>query len=227
VLNFTNQAKAEGGSVNIKAVLFDMDGLIFDTEGVCKKSWQHAAREQGLDLSDAFYQHFIGVQDIDCESLLEVEFAEKLNMARFKRVRDLLLAVEREKDSAYKSGFEALFFELINRGFKCALVTSSALPLVQHHFSGCDYLSLFDALITSEQVKNGKPAADCYLMACAQLHLSPAECLVLEDSNNGMRSAIGAGCHAIMIPDLQQPDRDVAQQATAVLSNLLEVRQFL
>jgi beta-phosphoglucomutase-like phosphatase (HAD superfamily) len=213
--------------VKIKAVLFDMDGLIFDTEGLYKETWQHAAREQGLELSDAFYQNFIGVQDAECESLLLIKFSEKLNMARFRRVRDSMLSAERAKGIVYKCGFEELFSELKNRNFKSALVTSSALPLVQHHFAGFDYLSLFDVVITSENVKNGKPAPDCYLMACAQLNISPSESLVLEDSNNGMRAAIGAGCNAIMIPDLLPPDSDVAQRATSIVSNLFEVRQFL
>jgi len=226
-LKLTNKLMTDGERLNIKAVLFDMDGLIFDTEGLYKKSWQHAAREQGLELSDAFYQNFIGVQDAECERLLLMQFSKKLNMVRFRRVRDRMLSVEREKGTAYKIGFDALFTELKDRGFKCALVTSSAMPLVQHHFAGFDYLSLFDAIITSENVKNGKPAPDCYLMACEQLNLSPTECLVLEDSNNGMRSAISAGCHAVMIPDLLKPDSDVAQRATSVLSNLMEVRRFL
>ncbi|HEY7864987.1 MAG TPA: HAD family phosphatase [Psychromonas sp.] len=213
--------------MKIKAVLFDMDVLVFDTEGLYKKLWQHAAREQGLELSDDFYRNFIGVQDVECESLLLIKFSEKLNMARFRRVRDRMLSAERAKGIAYKCGFEVLFSELKNRNFKCALVTSSALPLVQHHFAGFDYLSLFDAVITAENVKNGKPAPDCYLMACAQLNISPAESLVLEDSNNGMRAAIGAGCNAVMIPDLLPPDSDVAQRATSIVNNLFEVRQFL
>jgi len=213
--------------MKIKAVLFDMDGLIFDTEGLYKKSWQHAAREQGLELSDAFYQNFIGVQDAECERLLLMKFAEKLNMDRFRRVRDRMLSAERAEGIVYKIGFEALFIELKDRDFKCGLVTSSSLPLVQHHFTGFDYLSQFDAVVTSENVENGKPAPDCYLMACEQLNISPAECLVLEDSNNGMRSALDAGCHAVMIPDLLQPDSDVARRATSVLSNLMEVRRFI
>lgn len=168
-----------------------------------------------------------GVQDAQCERLLVIKFAEKLNMTRFRRVRDRMLSAEREKGISYKTGFEALFFELKDRGFKCALVTSSTLPLVQHHFTGCDYLPLFDAVITAENVKNSKPAPDCYLMASEQLNIAPAQCLVLEDSNNGMRSAIGAGCYAVMIPDLLRPDTEVAQRATSVVSNLMEVRQFL
>jgi len=213
--------------MNIKAVLFDMDGLIFDTEGLYKKSWQHAVSEQGLELTDKYYQKFIGVQDAECERLLDMKFGEQLDMARFRQVRDTMLDAERENGIAYKTGFKELFAELKGREFKCALVTSSALPQAQHHFAGTDYLSLFDAVITAEKVKNGKPAPDCYCMASEQLDIAPVECLVLEDSNNGMRAGLNAGCHAIMIPDLLKPDEDVAERATSVVGSLAEVRQLL
>ena len=213
--------------MNIKAVLFDMDGLIFDTEGLYKKSWQYAVSEQGLQLTDEYYQNFIGVQDAECESLLEVKFAEQFDMGRFRQVRDTMLAAEREKGIAYKDGFEELFSWLKGREFKCALVTSSSLQQVQHHFTSSDYLSLFDVVITAEKVKNGKPAPDCYRLTCEQLAIAPAQCLVLEDSNNGMRAGLEAGCYAVMIPDLLKPDADVAQRATAVISSLTEVKLFI
>ena len=88
-------------------------------------------------------------------------------------------------------------------------------------------MSLFDVVITAEKVKNSKPAPDCYRMASEQLDIAPSDCLVLEDSNNGMRAGLNAGCHAVMIPDLLTPDADVAERATSVLRNLAEVRQFL
>ncbi|WP_028865953.1 HAD family hydrolase [Psychromonas aquimarina] len=213
--------------MDIKAVLFDMDGLIFDTEGLYKKSWQHAVSEQGLELTDEYYKKFIGVQDAECERLLQMKFAEQLDMARFRLVRDVMLEAEIEKGIAYKTGFEELFAGLKSREFKCALVTSSALPQVEHHFSGSGYLSLFDALITAEKVENGKPAPDCYSMACEQLDTAAAECLVLEDSNNGMRAGLDAGCYAVMIPDLLPPDADVAERARAVVASLAEVEKFL
>ncbi|MDF2155738.1 HAD family phosphatase [Vibrio sp. CAU 1672] len=213
--------------MNIKAVLFDMDGLIFDTEGLYKKSWQRAVSEQGLALTDEYYQNFIGVQDANCERLLELEFGDQLNMEQFIRVRDAMLKAERENGVAYKSGFKELFAELKQNNVKCALVTSSALPQVHHHFADTNYLEMFDVIVTAEHVKNGKPAPDCYRMATEQLGLAPAECLVLEDSNNGMRAGLAAGCHAIMIPDLLEPDADVTKHATSVLGSLTEVKPFV
>ena len=80
--------QAEGESMEIKAVLFDMDGLIFDTEGLYKISWQHAAREQGFELDDDFYQSFIGVQDVECERRVAARFGEGLDLDRFREVRN-------------------------------------------------------------------------------------------------------------------------------------------
>ncbi|WP_019614202.1 HAD family hydrolase [Psychromonas ossibalaenae] len=213
--------------MNIKAVLFDMDGLIFDTEGLYKKSWQHAVSEQGLQLSDEYYKKFIGVQDAGCERLLQMKFAQQLDMPRFRLARDRMLEAEMDKGIAYKNGFKELFAVLKSAQLKCALVTSSALPKAEHHFAGSGYISQFDALITAEKVENGKPAPDCYLMASEQLGIAAAECLVLEDSNNGMRAALDAGCYAVMVPDLLPPDADVAERAVAVVASLADVEQFL
>ncbi|PSW20767.1 HAD family phosphatase [Photobacterium sanctipauli] len=213
--------------MNIKAVLFDMDGLIFDTEGLYKTCWQYAADEQELLLSDDDYQSFIGVQDAECERRLVNQFGEMLDLARFRQVRDAMVVAEREKGVAYKPGFDVIFAFLKQQNLKCALVTSSALAQVKHHFADSGYLAQFDVVITSENVTNGKPAPDCYLMACEQLDIAPADCLVLEDSNNGMRAGLDAGCHAVMIPDLLSPAADVAERAMAIVTSLSDVKAYL
>lgn len=213
--------------MDIKAVLFDMDGLIFDTEGLYKVSWQHAATEQGFVLDDEFYRAFIGVQDAECERRVTDRFGDKLDLERFKQVRDTDFHVRRDKGVDYKPGFDLLFEQLKTKGLKCALVTSSALAEVKHHFAGSEYLAQFDVVITSEDVKNGKPHPDCYRMASEQLDIAPADCLVLEDSNNGMRAGLDAGCKAVMIPDLLSPSEDVAERAHAVLDSLAEVPRLL
>ena len=216
-----------GVIMEIQAVLFDMDGLIFDTEGLYKVSWQLAASEQGLELDDDFYRSFIGVQDAECERRVEAKFGDKLDLERFKRVRDTDLHVRKANGVAYKPGFDLLFEQLKDKGLKCALVTSSALADVKHHFNGSEYLTQFDTVITSEDVVNGKPHPDCYRMASEQLDITPAACLVLEDSNNGMRAGLDAGCQAVMIPDLLQPSREVADRAHAVLGSLADVTRLL
>ncbi|UMM02734.1 HAD family phosphatase [Vibrio campbellii] len=189
----------------LKAVLFDMDGLIFDTESIYKQSWQYAATKQGLTITDDFYQQFIGVQDPECERILAEHFQDAIDMPRYKAVRDEHFHNLRNQGIALKPGFDALFYAIKQHGLLTAIVTSSHLPEVKHNFTGSEYLAQFDLVITAEDVERGKPNPDCYQMAYRQLGVDAKQCLVLEDSNNGIKAALTAECHAVMIPDLLPP----------------------
>ncbi|WJT06584.1 HAD family hydrolase [Vibrio harveyi] len=189
----------------LKAVLFDMDGLIFDTESIYKQSWQYAANEQGLAITDDFYQQFIGVQDPECERILAEHFQQAIDMPRYKAVRDEHFHHLRDQGIALKPGFDSLLRAIKQRGLLTAIVTSSHLPEVKHNFNNTEYLTQFDLVITAEDVERGKPNPDCYQMACHHLGIDAKESLVLEDSNNGIKAALAAECHAVMIPDLLPP----------------------
>ncbi|WP_104037096.1 HAD family hydrolase [Vibrio jasicida] len=189
----------------LKAVLFDMDGLIFDTESIYKQSWQYAATEQGLTITDDFYQQFIGVQDPECERILAEHFQDAIDMPRYKAVRDEHFHNLRNQGIALKPGFDALFYAIKQHGLLTAIVTSSHLPKVKHNFAGSKYLAQFDLVITAEDVERGKPNPDCYQMAYRHLGVDAKQCLVLEDSNNGIKAAFAAKCQAVMIPDLLPP----------------------
>ncbi len=186
----------------LKAILFDMDGLIFDTESVYKQSWQYAATEQNLTISDNFYQQFIGMQDPDCEQLLVEYFHGALDIERYRSTRDTHYQQIRQQGVAMKPGFEALMAFIKQRSLRAALVTSSSFVDVEFNFLPTVYLNQFETVVSAEDVTRSKPHPEGYLKACQRLDLDPNECLVLEDSNNGIRSALAAGCHAAMIPDL-------------------------
>ncbi|MCG9574781.1 HAD family phosphatase [Vibrio tubiashii] len=206
----------------LKAVLFDMDGLIFDTESIYKLSWQYAASEQNLDLSDDFYQQFIGVQDPECERILAERFQNALDLSRYKQVRDDHFHRLRSNGIAFKPGFDQLFQDIKRRGLATAIVTSSHLAEVKYNFTTSDYLPQFDLVITAEDVERGKPYPDCYQMAYTRLGFTAKECLVLEDSNNGVIAALAAGCPVVMVPDLVAPSDEVNTEAI-VLNSLEQV----
>ncbi|KJY83565.1 haloacid dehalogenase [Vibrio galatheae] len=210
----------------LKAILFDMDGLIFDTESVYKQSWQYAATEQHLTISDGFYQQFIGVQDPDCERLLVKHFQSALDIERYRTTRDAHYQQLRQQGIAIKPGFAALLAFIKQRGLRTALVTSSPLVDVKFNFSPTDYLSQFELVISAEDVVRSKPHPEGYQKACKRLGLAPDECLVLEDSNNGIRAALTAGCHAVMIPDLLPPLPEW-QDRIIQLDNLHQVIEIL
>ncbi|NOH24411.1 HAD family hydrolase [Vibrio europaeus] len=202
----------------LKAVLFDMDGLIFDTESIYKLSWQYAAGEQNLDLSDDFYQQFIGVQDPECERILAEYFQDALDLSRYKQVRDDHFHRLRSNGIAFKPGFDQLFQDIKRRGLATAIVTSSHLAEVKYNFATSDYLPQFDLVITAEDVERGKPYPDCYQMAYTRLGFKAKECLVLEDSNNGVKAALAADCPVVMVPDLLPPQTEIIDKITVVES---------
>ncbi|MGL6314798.1 HAD family hydrolase [Vibrio sp. WXL103] len=206
----------------IKAVLFDMDGLIFDSESLYKRSWQFAASEQGLVISEDLYQNFIGVQDPECEQMLVEAFADQFDLQRFIQVRDQHFHNARAEGIPFKPGFAELFSAIQSKQLKTAIVTSAPRADVEHNFSRSDYLSQFDLVITAEDVKRGKPNPDCYQMAYQSLGLSAQQCLVLEDSNNGAHAGLAASCQVIMIPDLL-PALPEYQDKVTLLSSLDQV----
>lgn len=210
----------------LKAVLFDMDGLIFDTESIYKQSWQYAATEQGLTITDDFYQQFIGVQDPECERILAEHFQDTIDMPRYKAVRDEHFHNLRNQGIALKPGFDSLFYAIKQHGLLTAIVTSSHLPEVKHNFAGNEYLTQFDLVITAEDVERGKPNPDCYQMAYRHLGVDAKQCLVLEDSNNGIKAALAAKCQAVMIPDLLPPQPEL-EDKVIIKASLEEVIPLL
>lgn len=211
----------------ISTLLFDMDGLIFDTEKIYKSGWQYAAKELGFELTDDFYQRFIGVQDQDCETMLCDKLGPSFDLAQFRIIRDKQIKHLRQQGIDYKTGFYQLFAHAKQKGLNMAIVTSSYSPEVHHNFADSNYLHQFDAIITAEDVENGKPQPDCYLQACRRLNVSPTECLVLEDSNNGIRAGYHAGCQTVMIPDLLPPELEVQAMANHIVASLTDVIALL
>ncbi len=143
-------------------------------------------------MSDEFYQQFIGIQDPECERMLAAHFADQIDMSRYCSDRDEHFHSLREKGIACKPGFAELFANIKSRGLKTAIVTSSRRPEVEHNFRNSDYLSQFDIVITAE------------------------DCIALEDSNNGVKAGLDAGCRVVMVPDLLPPQKHYLDQVTII-----------
>lgn len=142
-------------------------------------------------------------------------------------MRDQHYKALRQTGITYKNGFIELFNYLSQRNIRLALVTSSHLVDVKHNFANSSYLNQFELLVAAEDVKQGKPNPECYLLTCQGLSLEPEYCLVLEDSNPGMQAALDAGCQAAMIPDLLAPNPAIKRRANYVLEQLEQVIQIV
>lgn len=187
---------------NFDAILFDMDGTIFDSETVHREGWKITANQFGQVFTDEMYLEFIGVTTPDCMKLAieifnnEVEL-EAFSAAYYDNIKQLV-----QKGMPLKTGFMA-YFELIKKLNKpIGIVTSSPVSGVQGNFSHYNFLSEFNVLVTRDDVNQFKPNPEPYLLACEQLGVKPERTIVFEDSNTGATAGLDAGCYTIGIPDL-------------------------
>jgi HAD superfamily hydrolase (TIGR01509 family) len=209
-----------------QAVIFDMDGLMLDSETVCRAVWRRAAGEQGFALSDAMYLGFVGRRTADCEALMEQLFGAGFSRPAFQtRAADLWHAHVRNYGLEHKPGLLELLDALERLHIPKAVATSTvrAEALV----SLGSLFARFGALAAGDEVHNGKPAPDIFLLAAERLNADPTRCLALEDSEAGAIAATAAGMAAIIVPDLKQPSPEVAARALAVLPSLREVAAML
>jgi len=203
------------------AVLFDMDGLLLDTEVTLKRIWQREAAGLGFDLSDDLYVHLVGVPNVLCEEKL-VQWFNNFPLDEFRR---RWKAAREEERRTVGIPPKAGAFELVSwieeQGVPMALATSSRREAVERNRAFCPELFRFASIMTVEEVERPKPDPDIYLRTCAVLGVSPGACVIFEDSNPGMRAAIASGARAIMIPDLVTPEPEVLAGAARIFPSLV------
>lgn len=202
------------------AVLFDMDGLLIDSEVTLKRIWQDCAARLGFDLHDGLYAHLVGVPNVLCEEKLVSWFAD-FPLDEFRRAWK---ATREEQHMSggipLKSGALELVAWLEGQEVPLALATSSSREAVDRHRANWPELFRFSSIMTVEQVARPKPDPDIYLRTCVCLGVAPADCVIFEDSNPGMRAAIASGARAIMIPELVAPEPLVRAGAAHIYPSL-------
>jgi beta-phosphoglucomutase-like phosphatase (HAD superfamily) len=203
------------------AVLFDMDGLLLDTEATLKLIWQREAAWLGFDLSDDLYAHLVGVPNVLCEEKL-MQWFRNFPLDEFRRRWKAAREEERRTVGIPpKAGAFELVTWIEGQGVPMALSTSSTREAVERNRAFCPELFRFASIMTVEEVERPKPDPDIYLRTCAALGVSPGACVIFEDSNPGMRAAIASGARAIMIPDLVTPEPEVRAGAARIFPSLV------
>ncbi|MCE5343832.1 MAG: HAD family phosphatase [Eubacteriales bacterium] len=188
----------------IRAVLFDMDGVLFDTEALGQRAMMQISRELGYPISETFYLNTLGVPDAECRAIYQkgmgADFPYDEASVRF---RTFFFEYNRAHALPRKPGLMECLTGLKARGIKIALVTSTVRPLVMEYFAAMpDVAVCFDTLVCGGEVPHGKPAPDMYLAAANALGCVPAECVGVEDSYSGVQSIRASGARCVMIPDL-------------------------
>ncbi len=212
----------------IKAIIFDKDGTLHDTEKVFEAAWLLAARELGVPdiettLRDCTGMTIPAIADYWAEKYPTIPFKEYLPRRQYHFNRMVA------EEIPVKAGACELLACLRARGYRIGLATSTGYADAMVHLRRTDMLQYFDegAIITGDMVEQGKPAPDIYLLAAARLGVEPADCLGVEDSNNGVRAIHAAGMRAVMIPDIVCPAEDARALAWRMLGNLAELADVL
>ena len=195
-----------GRDITIKGILFDMDGLILDTEKLYTRFWQEAANSLGYPMTR---EQAIGMRSLNREfgaAKLQSYFDRPIDYeaVRGKRIELMNAYIEKEGVEVKPGIYELLEF-LKEKGIKTAIATSSPLERTTQYLKSVGLENSFDKLISGYMVKKGKPEPDIYILAATQLGLNPNECLALEDSQSGILSGSRAGCYPVMIPDQDEP----------------------
>jgi beta-phosphoglucomutase family hydrolase len=209
-------------------VIFDLDGLILDTESISYDAWKRAVADFGAVLEDNVYHKIVGLKIEDIEQTFRSSFGADFPVRRASERRSQYIRQHiSEHGVKLKPGVRELLDFLDKVKFARAVATSSSRLLAMRKLARSNLADRFDAVICGDDVQNGKPAPDIFLEAAKRLDTAAEQCLVLEDSENGVRAAHAAGMTTILIPDLKQPSDEIMQLANRVFPSLREVIPFL
>jgi beta-phosphoglucomutase-like phosphatase (HAD superfamily) len=205
------------------AAIFDMDGLLIDSERPIMAAWIEAARTLGIELSHSEYLQVVGLATSESELIL----ASLLGGADAYRhaighVRQRLQLARSDGTPLFpiKPGAGEFLAALRERGTRCAVASSSTSGQIQACLGSLDVLHHFEAFAGGDEVARAKPDPALYLLAAGRLGVDPADCIAFEDSENGAKAALAAGMRVVVVPDLKQPPESIVERAFHVLDSL-------
>ena len=211
----------------VKAVVFDMDGLLFDSESVYRDAMMSVARDRGFDMPNDLFLKLVGIPWAGNIELLKAHYGPEFDHEAFRIEATRRFQIVADVEICLKAGVVEILDYLDGARLPRALATSSMHPTVQHHLGQHGLLDRFDTLVAQGDYARGKPAPDPFLTAAERLGLAPQDCLALEDSHNGVRAAHAAGMMTIMVPDLLDPTEEMQSLCIRIARDLHEVRELL
>jgi HAD superfamily hydrolase (TIGR01509 family) len=214
--------------VGLQALIFDMDGLLFDTERLAISTWTEAGRSLGLELAEETVLGTIGLDHVLTRSYYDRLFEGRFPFDQIEeRHRELFRARIVKDGVPLKPGVEQILQEARRLDLRVALGTSSRAVYAHAMLWLAGIVEHFHVLVTRDLVQAGKPAPDIFLKAASLLHNEPEDCLVLEDSPNGIKAAQAARMRVIMVPDLIEPTEEMRAGCLAVCPSLIEAARSL
>ena len=210
------------------AAVFDMDGLIFDSERAGFECWSEVAKTYGFNDITALYRECIGCSRVRVEKLVKGAFGEDFPFDRFRQqVFELYTERYGGGKMPLKSGAREILEYLKTKGIRTAIASSSDREMVCSLLDGAGLTGYFDGIVAGDMVTRSKPEPDIFLAACRLLGTAPERTVAVEDSYNGIRAAHAGGLRPVMVPDMLPADEEMRSLAETVEDSLLDVIRWL
>jgi HAD superfamily hydrolase (TIGR01509 family) len=211
-----------------QAAVFDMDGLLLDSERIALKTFISACNEYGFDPDVEVYYRCIGSNDIKTRQILIEGYGEQFPYEKIAKQWHNKYESEAENHPfPLKPGVNELLTLLEKQEIKIACATSTRHASAERKLANAGLLPYFDFIVGGDEIIKCKPDPEIYLKSCQKLGALPAECLALEDSDNGVLSAFAAGMQVVQVPDMLQPAEKVRALGHCIVSSLIDVMAFM
>ena len=208
-----------------KAVIFDMDGVLFDTENVYLDVWSKVVEKYGYTMTKEIYSSVLGTGRENVKKTFLNYFGNDLPIDAMYKEKDENLAIVIDKGVSLKKGANELLIYLKENKYKIALATSATRNRALQQLGQADIEKYFDAIVTKDDIKETKPNPEIFLKAAKKLFMSPNDCIVIEDSSAGIKAAFNAEITSIHVVDLKEADDEIIELCYRSFKNLNEVQK--
>ena len=211
----------------IKGAVFDMDGLMFDTEKLVYQVWQRVMDSNGYDYDFEIYKKTVGRRTAETRKFYEELYGGEFDYQRLRNEANVFFRDDIETNGVpLKKGLVNILEYLKTHNIKIALATSTSSATAMGLLEIANVKQYFDRFVCGNMVKNGKPHPEVFLTAAKELCLKPESCIALEDSINGIKSAYNAGMKPLMVPDLLEPNEEIKPMLFALCKDLDEAIEY-
>lgn len=209
------------------AVVFDMDGVIFDSERLVLECWIAVADKYGIPDIETTMRRCLGLNATATEQLVKERYGQAFDYRGFKAENSKLFHELADGGRLpLKPGVKELLSWLKSENIKIALASSTRKQVVEQELKEAFLYDFFDEIVCGDMVSRSKPDPEIYLKACELLKVAPENAFAIEDSHNGIRSAFAAGMKAIMVPDMMEVTDEIKKMVIIVKNNLLELVEY-
>ena len=215
-----------GSPKEIKGAVFDMDGLLLDTETICDRTWTEAAKQVGFADVERAKSACMGLNEASTRAFFETHYGTDFDYDGFRTLARNLTKAELEKHIPVKEGAAEILQFFKEKGILLAVASSTREVTVRAQLETAGLLRYFDKVITGDMVTNGKPHPEIFEKACKALELAPETCIAFEDSVNGIRSAYRAKTYPVHIPDIQPESQETVALSWKKFNSLTEAKIY-